>query len=89
MVRHTASCVQGFTHEKGRRNNLLDEAAKARNCAKSKVRAKVEHVFGVRKRVFGFTRVRYRGLTKNAHALCVLCALTNQYLARWQLQCLV
>lgn len=89
VMRNTALCAQDFTHEKGRRNYPLDDAAKARNRTKSKVRAKVEHVFGVMKGVFGFTKVRYRGLTKNAHALFVLCALTNLYLARRRLQCLV
>lgn len=39
------------------------------------MRAKVEHVFGVIKRVFGFAKVRYRGLEKNAHRLFVTCAL--------------
>jgi hypothetical protein len=29
------------------------------------VRAKVEHSIGVIKRVFGFAKVRYRGLKKN------------------------
>jgi len=87
MMRQAAPCAQDFTHEKGRRNHPLDEAAKARNRTKSKVRAKVEHVFGVIKRVFGFTKVRYRGLAKNAHALFVLCALTNLYMARRRLRC--
>jgi IS5 family transposase len=87
VIRQSAPCAQDFTHEKGRRNHPLDEAAKARNRTKSKVRAKVEHVFGVMKRVFGFTKVRYRGLAKNAHALFVLCALTNLYMARRRLRC--
>jgi IS5 family transposase len=84
-IRRVAPCAQDFTHAKGRRNQPLDAAAKARNRTKSKVRAKVEHVFAVIKRVFGFTKVRYRGLAKNAHALFVLCALTNLYLARRRL----
>jgi IS5 family transposase len=84
-IRRTAPCAQDFTHEKGRRNQPLDEAAKARNRTKSRVRARVEHVFAVIKRVFGFTKVRYRGLAKNAHALFVLCALTNLYMARRRL----
>jgi len=84
-IRQVAPCAQDFTHEKGRRNQPLDEAAKARNRSKSKVRARVEHVFAVIKRVFGFTKVRYRGLAKNAHALFVLCALTNLYTARRRL----
>ena len=52
---------------------------------KSKVRAKVEHCFGVIKRVFGFTKVRYRGLDKNAHRLFVTCALTNLFVVRHRL----
>lgn len=49
---------------------------------------KVEHVITVIKRMFGFTKFRYRGLAKNAHALFVLCALTNLYMARRRLLCL-
>jgi len=39
------------------------------------VRAKVEHLFGIIKRVFGYVKVRYRGLDKNAQALFVMSAL--------------
>jgi IS5 family transposase len=85
VLRRAAPCAQDFTHEKAQRNQPLDDAARARNRTKSKVRAKVEHVFAVIKRVFGFTKVRYRGLAKNAHALFVLCALTNLYMARRRL----
>ena len=35
------------------------------------MRAKVEHAIGVIKCVFGFVKVRYRGLAKNAHRLFV------------------
>ena len=35
--------------------------------------------------VFGFVKVRYRGLAKNAHRLFVACALANLYIARRQL----
>lgn len=31
------------------------------------MRSKVEHAIGVVKRVFGFQKVRYRGLAKNLH----------------------
>ena len=37
---------------------------------------------GVIKRVFGFVKVRYRGLDKNAHRLFVTCGLANLYLAQ-------
>jgi IS5 family transposase len=46
------------------------------------VRAKVEHSIGVIKRVFGFAKVRYRGLDKNTHRLLVTCALANLFMAR-------
>jgi hypothetical protein len=36
-------------------------------------------------RVFGFTKVRYRGLNKNAHRLVVTCALANLFMVRRQL----
>jgi Transposase DDE domain len=51
-----------------------DETVKATNRRKSSVRAKVEHVFGVIKRVFGFQQVCYRGLAKNLHRLEVTAA---------------
>jgi transposase, IS5 family len=46
------------------------------------VRARVEHTIGVVKGVFGFAKVRYRGLAKNAHRLAVTCALANLFIAR-------
>jgi len=58
---------------------------RAKNKTKSRVRAKVEHVFAVIKLKFGFTKVRYRGLDKNAHRLFVTCALANLFMARRQL----
>ena len=52
------------------------------------MRAKVEHSIGVIKRVFGFAKVRYRGLKKNAHRLLVTCALANLFVAhRHLLRC--
>jgi IS5 family transposase len=52
---------------------------------KSSVRAKVEHVFCVIKRVFGFVKTRYRGLRKNTDLLYVLCAFANIWLFRKKL----
>jgi IS5 family transposase len=49
------------------------------------VRAKVEHPIGVIKRVFGFAKVRYRGLKKNLHLLLVTRALANLFISRRQL----
>lgn len=47
--------------------------------------AKVEHPFLVLKRLFGFRKVRYRGIMKNANRLFVACALTNLYMVRRRL----
>ena len=55
------------------------------NRNKSRIRAKVEHAFGVIKRVFGFVKVRYRGLAKNANRLFTTCALANLYMVRKRL----
>jgi IS5 family transposase len=44
---------------------------------KASVRAKVEHVFLIVKRDFGFTKTRYRGLSKNQNHLMVLFASAN------------
>ncbi|WP_305806958.1 IS5 family transposase [Stenotrophomonas sp. YIM B06876] len=52
---------------------------------KAGVRAKVEHPFRVVKRQFGYTKVRYRGLAKNAAQMLTLFALSNLWMARRQL----
>jgi transposase, IS5 family len=61
---------------------VVDDSERSKNRNKSKVRAKVEHSIGVIKRVFGFAKVRYRGIKKNRHRLLVTCALANLYMAR-------
>ena len=66
VIREHAPNARDFTNRRYRHRGVVDEVQKARNRNKSKVRAKVEHCFGVIKRVFGFTKVRYRGLEKNA-----------------------
>ena len=63
----------------------LPKAERAKNRTKSRVRSKVEHVFAVMKLKFGFVKVRYRGLKKNATQLFAVCALVNLYLLRKKL----
>src|SRR2546425_602202 len=65
--------------------NRIDEVERARNRTKSRVRSKVEHVFAVMKLKFGFVKLRFRGLKKNATQLFAVCALVNLYLARKKL----
>jgi IS5 family transposase len=52
---------------------------------KAKVRAKVEHAFHVVKNLFGYRKVRYRGLSKNTAQLHTLFALANLVLAKRKL----
>ena len=85
VIRDCAPKAKDFTNRRYRHYGVVDELEKARNRTKSKVRAKVEHVFGVIKRVFGFAKVRYRGLEKNAHRLFVTCALANLFMVRHRL----
>ena len=54
---------------------------KRREHEKSSVRAKVEHVFSVVKRLFRFRKTRYRGLMKQQEKLNMMFALANLYLA--------
>jgi IS5 family transposase len=84
-IREHAPNAKDFTHQKGNRHHPLSDEEKARNKTKSKVRAKVEHPFLILKRVFGFAKVRYRGLEKNATRLFVACGLVNLYMVRRRL----
>ena len=52
---------------------------------KASVRAKGEHPFRVVKRQFGFVKVRFRGLAKNAAHVVTLFALSNLWMARKKL----
>jgi transposase, IS5 family len=84
-MRAAAPRARDFTNQRYRWGNRIDETIKATNRNKSHVRAKVEHTIGVIKRVFGFQKVRYRGLAKNLHRLEVTAALANLYMVRRRL----
>ena len=59
------------------------EALAERN--KASMRSKVEHPFLKVKRVFGYAKVRYRGLAKNTERLALLFGLGNLLTAEGQL----
>jgi IS5 family transposase len=84
-IRQAAPKAQDMTCKRTKFKNYVDEKAKRKNTTKSRVRAKVEHVFRILKRVFGFDKVRYRGIAKNHHRLCANFALVNLYLHRKRL----
>jgi IS5 family transposase len=77
--------AKDFTNRKWRGRGWVNEVQKMKNRTKSSVRAKVEHAIGVIKGVFGFQKVRYRGLAKNLHRLEVSAALANIFLHRQRL----
>ena len=56
-------------------------AARKREHEKSSVRCKVEHVFAVVKKLFGYRKTRYRGLRKQTAKNFIMFALANLYLA--------
>ena len=85
LIHGKAPQAKDFTNERVRRGGEVDEVKRAKNRNKSKIRARVEHVFAVVKRLWGFTKVRYRGLAKNASRAFTALALANIYLARHRL----
>ena len=87
-IQQAAPKAQDMTCKRTKFKNYVDEVAKKKNTTKSRVRAKVEHVFRILKRVFGFDKVRYRGIAKNHHRLCANFALINLYLHRKRLAAL-
>ena len=83
LIHAKAAHAKDFTNQRTRRDgSQLDELKRAKNHNKSKIRARVEHVFAVVKRLWGFNKVRYRGLDNNATRAFVALALANIYLAR-------
>ena len=74
--------AEGFTNKTVRKDSPTEELERMVNRAKSRVRSRVEHVFGVVKKLWGFSKARYRGLGKNGTRAFVSLAMANIYLAR-------
>jgi transposase, IS5 family len=84
LIASKAPKAKDFTNERVCKGEIAeDRRAKKRN--KPKVRARDEHVFAVVKRLWGFAKVRYRGLAKNATRSFVLLGLANIHLAHQRL----
>ena len=77
VLRAVAPKARDFTNRRAYRNRPLTEADRLTNTRKSSVRAKVEHPFLRIKRLWGFAKVRYRGLAKNANRAFAMLALCN------------
>ena len=73
--------AKDFTNKRAYKNRPLSDADKETNRRKSSVRSKVEHPFLTLKRIWGFAKVRYRGLAKNANRAFAMLAMLN--LVKW------
>jgi len=82
LIREAAPDAKDFTNRRVRQPWGEDAVARAKNRTKNRTRARVEHVFHVLKRQFGFAKVRYRGLMKNANRVFTALALVNLVLAQ-------
>lgn len=80
-----AALAKGVRYRVNRRSPHLSEYQRFINRRRSAARARVEHVFHVVKRLWGFSKVRYRGLAKNTVRLYTAFALANLYLLRRRL----
>ena len=69
--------AKDFTNKRAHKNRPLTDADKATNRRKSSIRSKVEHPFLTLKRLWGFAKVRYRGLAKNANRAFAMLAMLN------------
>ena len=76
-LRELAPNAKDFTNKRAYRNVPLTDADKETNRRKSSIRAKVEHPFLILKRLWGFAKVRYRGLAKNANRAFAMLAAIN------------
>lgn len=79
VIRMVAPDAQDMTSRRTKFKDGVDEEQRRKNRTKAHVRAKVEWPFRILKRVFGFTKVRYRGLKKNHDWLLAAFALVNLY----------
>ena len=69
-------------NRRGTFHRPLTEHQRAINRTRSSRRARGEHAFRIVKRLWGFAKVRYRGLLKNTARAFASFALANLYLVR-------
>jgi IS5 family transposase len=85
VIHEAAPKAQDRTNRRVKSKHGADEEQKRKNRTKPRVRAKVEWPFRILKRVFGYTKVRYRGIEKNQHWHLAAFALVNLYQHRKRL----
>lgn len=80
--RFRAAGVRYRVNRRGTAQRPLTEYQKKINQSRSRTRARGEHAFRIVKQLWGFTKVRYRGIAKNAARALASFALANLYLMR-------
>jgi transposase, IS5 family len=84
-IRQAAPHASDQTLFKAQAKYPLNPMQEHLNELRSRVRSRVEHVFSIIKCVFGFDKLRYRGLAKNANHLFTTAALANLFIVRRKL----
>jgi transposase, IS5 family len=85
LIHSKAPQAEDRTNQRVYAGSATEDLDRILNRLKSRVRSRVEHVFAVVKRLWGFNKVRYRGLAKNATRAFVATSLANIYLSRQRL----
>jgi IS5 family transposase len=80
--RFRARGVKYRVNRRGTHHRPLSDHQKKVNQSRSRTRARGEHAFRIVKRLWGFAKVRYRGLMKNTARAFATFALANLYLVR-------
>jgi IS5 family transposase len=80
--RFRAQGVKYRVNRRGTHHHPLTDHQKKINQSRSRTRARGEHAFRIVKRLWGFARVRYRGLMKNTARAFATFALANLYMVR-------
>jgi IS5 family transposase len=85
-VEYEEKGIKWRINRKGCRHYQLNTEDAEYNHKQSQTRARVEHVFRVVKHLWGYQKVRYKGLYKNTVQVFSLFALANLYLVRNELK---
>lgn len=85
LIASKAPNARDFTNQRTRYAGIVDEAVGAKKRSKSRIRSRVEHVYGVLKRLWNFWQGALPGQQKNSTRAFTALALANIYLSRQRL----
>jgi IS5 family transposase len=83
VIRANAPKACDVTNRQCEWKHFIDEVIKAKNRTKSRICSRVEQSIGVIKRVFGFAKLRYRGLAQNGNRVFMTAALAAIFRVRY------